>query len=337
MNGSRVIHYLVPRRLRSALPGAAATVAVKFEYRVRLELGDVDLLFQHPPGTVDGRKERLQVLGFLPRPLSDVAEANSAYAYVWNTFFPALFAGATGPVLTLDQRLKEEIKKYLVENGQLPEKGHFAKIRVPGDYPVIHRDFDPKYLSEPHFTLAKGNRFDVEQRFWVANRALGKIPLVATVEYRPKGAGSNAWVPAKNMYVYFKLEPPDKLPGFEAREKRPEMVAGALSYVKGVGASKLRNKIGVSIRNVRKPTKGEPGPRGYLDRHVYNRHLWDPAIVAAADDDPQAGNAYWEFGGKARLMGRGSNVCNPLVQGTVTRENIFVLNNVGQFYATYSP
>ncbi|MBI2900917.1 MAG: hypothetical protein HYY17_12090 [Planctomycetes bacterium] len=121
-----------------------------------------------------------------------------------------------------------------VETPGAPAPGDFAKIRIPGGYSmrwslgssdVFSQDSDPDYwsrldgeespelkdkalsLRKAHFPFGmEDSLFDHERAVWSANRALGKVPLVAKVE---RGPGVNGpWQPVNNATVGFQLIEP---------------------------------------------------------------------------------------------------------------------------------
>lgn len=328
----------VRRRIKGAPRIEVNTVVSPADYRITLRLGDVDLIFQNPPASPAGRKERLQILGLLPYPL-DHADCDTCFQFIWNHYLKKMFA-ASDPTLDpntmgpgdLDRLIKESIEEFLISGGEPPAPGTFAKMRIPGDYRVLHRDFDEKFFSEPQFTLAKGNRFDVEQRFFAANPALGKIPIVAKVEVRPRSGGN--WRAVRDASVFFQLREPDNLPNFVDAPGGNTVVAGALSWMESIAGATLRDSLGQTIKNVRRGNHRKKGPSGYIESYAHNRYQ-DPEFLTSPKKDPQRKNMFWQFGGKRYLTADTEKVHESRNHQNAELENVFVLSPVGTFYQTY--
>jgi hypothetical protein len=216
------------------------------EYQIQLELGDPNDLFDTPSLKRAGKKTRLQVLGLLNRPL-DHPQAEGCFDFSWRHTV-GLFSDlrdASEPVI--DTVLAREIGRFLVQEGKLPEKGEFAKIRVPGGHMPMYAQStlmamfpgDAEYSDEakPYndYQLAS-NRFEVEQSYYDVNPALGKIPLRIRVQSRPLGS-SAAWTDAPGVKVWIQLVKPDPLPAYAAPgnpEEGKHPVAGGFSFHKQV-------------------------------------------------------------------------------------------------------
>jgi hypothetical protein len=303
----------------------------QYEYQLTLNLGDVDSIFANAANTRAGRKERLQVLGLLPRPL-DHDEVDACFDYVWGTYMKRLVAGDDDPVVQgsvgdddIDAAIQQWLPEFLVEKAKLPDPGGFAKLRVPGDYRVFHRDFDKKYFKEMQFTLSRGNRYDVERRFLAANPALGKIPITILLERREENS-TGPWSPAPQKEVNLQLVPPDKLPAYGG-PGGPTDLTGATSWTAQVSGAPVRAQAGKPLKNSRTAMNGGPGPLGYLKRHVTERK-GDPAFAVPNKNDPQKDNIWCEFGGKRRLATDMRDVTSVSANHG---ENVFSLNDLGQF------
>jgi hypothetical protein len=296
-------------------------VNTQYEYQLTLELDDFEPnVFANAINTNPGRMERLQVMGLFKRPINYPTAVN-CLAVSWSYFKTGIFnqpadAGA-------EVHLRQEVRKYVVEDGVLPAPNTFKKIRVPGDYPVFYRKGDAEETTEPEYTLGGGangaqlNRYAVEQRFWNANPAMGKIPLLATVKRRVKGTtGAFAAAPA-NIKVYFQLIKPDDPPNFTPYAGS-KIVAGARSYVSSVAAPPLRTTNTVKSQSQSpKAPKGKPGPAGYLNRQVRKY----PDEVRSSD--PQQCNAHFHLGGKFQMSANPKDLSTPQTAGPNTRANIF--------------
>ncbi len=328
----------VRRRLKGAPRIEVNTVVSPADYRITFRLGDVDLVFNNAANTAAGRKERLQVLGLLPYPL-DHPDADRCFQFVWNNYIKKMFA-AVDPALDAatmsdgktDQLIKEALESFLVSNGALPAVGNFAKLRIPGDYRVLHRDFDEKFFTEPQFTLSKGNRYDVERRFCAANPALGKIPIVAKVEIRPKGGGE--WRPVIGINVFFQLREPDDLPKFADTANASEIVAGALSWTDSVAGAALRASGGKTLKNTRPGKNRKQGPAGYLESYALNRQN-DDKFLKSPSADPQRRNHFWKFGGKRYLASATTRVHEKRLHKGELLDNVFMMIPVGTFNDKY--
>src|SRR5262249_46195227 len=114
----------MPNVLKRLFSGSGGTNSYnappKYEYRISIELGNINSIFPHAKGTADGRKERLQVLGLLPHPL-DHPDADACFRYVWGHYFKRLVAGSDDPAKiqavsdpAADIRLDDYLRAYLI-------------------------------------------------------------------------------------------------------------------------------------------------------------------------------------------------------------------------------
>jgi hypothetical protein len=272
-------------------PVGAKTVAA-MEYQISLELGDIDAMFLHPATSDAGKKERLQVLGLFNRPLKH-QESNDCLTFSWNhakSLFPALQANTSN----IAQDLAPIIANFLVEGGALPAPGQFAKIRIPGNYPVLYSSafleamFEDEEqgteVAKPYekYMLEVANRYLVGQTYFEDNPLLGKIPLLVRVRKRPKGSKLN-WnnAPlAPEAKVYFQLIAPDPLPTYPQPIKKPSTakhdVAGGFSHYNRVSAPALATV-----------------PQQYLTSKI-------DTYLPGAVDNPLTGNAHTDLGGKRK-------------------------------------
>ena len=299
------------------------TVNTPYEYQVELELGDYDttVFAGDAANTNAGKMKRLQVLGLFKRPIN-YATAPQCLAMVWPYFKAEIYPSGTDPAA--EMVLAQAVNDFVVEGGALPTAGTFKKIRVPGDYPVFYRKGDAEELTEPEYTLGGGvggaamDRYKVEQRFWNANPTLGQIPLVATVKRRAKGSKGIYTAAPANIKVYFQLVKPDKLPAY-APYGGSAQGAGATSYVTSVVAPPLRATVTERspLQSPKNPSKGKPGPAGYLGRHV---GVYPQEVRSS---DPQQGNAHWHLGGKFQMGANVKDLSSTQTAGPNTRRNIF--------------
>jgi hypothetical protein len=200
------------------------TLRVKPEYRITLRLGSVEELFPHPPGSPEGRMERMQVLGLFYFPLQhDKAEERFKDAWTW--LKEKILGGQSDA--EADQALQNGLKARIVGGAApaawtvadgpglppdaadpaQPAAANFAKIRVPGGYSFLDTTFMESPNADDAYSLKfTAHRLDaLEREIWTDNKVLGKIPLVVKVEKREPG--SDAWKPAPGVTVHFQLLP----------------------------------------------------------------------------------------------------------------------------------
>ena len=228
------------------------------EYQLRLEMDDVDTLFSAPVTSPAGIKERLQVMGMLNRPLNH-PEIDDCLDFSWPHFdevalhsdvsIDELYGGQCDPVsLAL---LKQMVTEFLVEEGQLPDPGDFAKIRAPGGFGAMYsqnyleatmwENAGLSHAAKPYETFMLGaDRFQAETAFYTANPALGKIPLKATVRRRVKGSTDPWTLMARKAKVYFQLVTPDDISGAPDDDSEFIEVVGGKTYHTGVKAPALQ-------------------------------------------------------------------------------------------------
>lgn len=291
-DGKQVVSYDPgsPRSLGACLQGLET-----YEYRLTLELGDVNDLFRSAGTTDPGRMERLQVLGLLNRPLKHPT-AGDAFRFCWE-YAKRLLPGIDADPTVFERTLRE----YLVSGGALPGPGEFAKVRRHGGFTVNYSQTAMMLrFPEEDFPKAKGyqegkhpaevpyasymlgaERAAVEDAFCDDNPAIGKVPLRIKVERRPVGAADDAWVKApKGSRVYVELVAPDPLPDHQQKgaDQARHALAGGHSHHDQAVAPPLQQK-----------------PADYLKAKVAGFH---PATNQA---DPQAKNAHFILGGKRDL------------------------------------
>lgn len=216
-------------------------------YKLTLELGDIDALFDPIAGGTDPWKEtgvlqRLQVLGYLYTPLghpnlsSPLAGApfrkDGPAQVCWEYFKKRVHK--TDDDAAAIEILKNEVKGNIVAAGHpvsgqvfaaatLPNPSQFAAIRLPGGYgttcsPVTGLRGGDHYFNNSAASAGAAaydfkigyRRSDIEDKVWSENPLLGKIPLIGKVvaEY-PDGRVT----PVPDAPVYFQLTPPDSHSG----------------------------------------------------------------------------------------------------------------------------
>lgn len=208
------------------------TLVIPATYVIELKLGDIDALYDcdaNGKPTALGRKQRLQALGYLYRPLGHT-QIDRAFDKVWE-YYRNVHTKPEGGLPNdeeLNALLQAETRNNIIGRlpsaylrkgqfleGRLPEPDKFGMIRFPGGY--CFNAPEPKYddavVVSP--TDAKYNRdlgddlFTLEDKVFTENEPMGKIPLVATV-HRITLDGQRE--PAQGVTVYFQLVKPDDLP-----------------------------------------------------------------------------------------------------------------------------
>ncbi len=255
------------------------TLVMRPQYRITLRLGEIEDLFPDAIDTDEGLMARLQVLGLFYFPLkhSKAKEAlkgktvplSNGYSVVytgcWDWVKSKIFGGVD------DAKGKEIIQKALKERivsgaiypfstvGQstfthgLPEKGSFAKIRLPGAYTHTHENwvpvndnYDAAYTPDAEFgdRLSTAEDYSWNPKSGSYNRVLGKIPLVAKVEKQV--SPSAGWETAAGVTVYFQLQTPDPLPAANntinpgyAQFASPSVTAGVRTALDGYEKAKF--------------------------------------------------------------------------------------------------
>ncbi|MBX3469255.1 MAG: hypothetical protein KF878_20465 [Planctomycetes bacterium] len=277
------------------------TPARREQYRVSLRLGrrELDDLFAHAEGDDVGCMERLQALGLFRRPLSH-PEAKACYEVVWRHCKEQLYrarladAGEDEVDDRLAALLADELPAYLVDGGELPEKGKFAKLRIDGTYTSFYHHL----LEEDMPFQQASDRYEVEALFLRDNPALGKLPIVAAVEVKDVDGSDADWAPARDVSVHLQLVKPDTLPVFQAPRDpaAPGAAASRLGRPRLPGEKTVAGAKSKYLQVVAPARTG--GPDEFLRKRVHGYKDDDPA-------DPQAGNAHFDLGGKRKMFDDG--------------------------------
>lgn len=251
----------------------------QYEYKVEVELDDVRSLFLSPENSPRGRRERLDVLGLLNRPL-DHPEARDAERFAWE------HARRVCPGIDAPGALDQAVKDFIVEGGALPARGAAARALVPLRTAL--------YTRSKYFELALGgngvdltqhniarhslgsNPADADRAFYAANPALGRIPLKVRVRHREKGS-LTPWDQAPlsaGVTVFLQLVPPDDLAAPNAPAPAAGPALGGTAYFAGPAAPALEQAP--QMWSTEKVGGDNPAPPG----------------------DPQAGNAWHARGGR---------------------------------------
>src|SRR3989440_2528238 len=309
------------------------TLIIRTEYRISIQLGDIEDLFPDAPNTAAGRMARLQVLGYFYYPLKHAKAltafngitaaagppATPAVTGLWSYFKANILGGAD------DAKADAEIQRMLgvrvLEGGGFPAPAddpakpvdaNFCKVRIPGGYSLLSAA-DLPALDLNNDPAATYNKWDIrkdlygiETQFRKDNTVLGQIPLVVLVEKRDPD--TNEWKPVKDAWVYFQLVDTYDLPAFDktkdvtAQFNRPtlrESSVGPPVAAAGAGPGLL--------------TKTEETPTG---ARAYKK------------DDPQKGNSPHDRGGE---QGQGA-----LGDGTDVVDHIFQTKSVKGFNEDHS-
>jgi hypothetical protein len=313
------------------------TLVVRAAYRIALRLGDIDALFSENPGTEKGRMQRLQVLGLFYWPLDHTKAAQAfrgrpgtpanaatdipavdpvmgAWEYFWRRILgQASEAGADDKLkIMIEDRILDGLPPA-AEDPVRPKLDNFAKIRIPGGYSIL-RSWQNMFLNfnvDPAYAFSLGDDlYALETRFRAANPALGKIPLVATVE--KLDPYTMEWKPAKDQWVYFQLQEPYKLPDFDP--------------AKDVNDPQQFNRP-----PLRETSIGPPGALSGAGPHALTDSEENPTAGATKPNaaDPQKRNAHKDRGG---LRGHGD-----ITAGSDVAGHIFAIASTRGFNAVHSP
>lgn len=206
--------------LTDAATATVNALVIRPTYRISLKLGDIDALCPEEPNTPEGRRRRLQLLGYLYEKLTD-ATAVAAGNTVWTWY--------TTELTKTDATLADQLVDEIVDGGELPAEGEFKRIRVPGGYCYNRTDSSAALRG----TVVGGNhaKFNREKGLWDDNSVLGAIPIIAKVESK---TGDDAWSPASDVTVYLQLQKPDDL---VAADKPPAMRDGTSLFTPAPASS----------------------------------------------------------------------------------------------------
>ena len=174
--------------------------------RIRLRYGDLDLAFD-PVATVLGKKQRLQALGWYYEVIvgaaagNNVTEAYTNCLAAWRRNRERTLGAPFANDAALEADMQARIRNFVVENGVLPAPGAMVQVMVPGAL-TFNNSADLGRGGAPPGPLP-AVRFNDEGTMWANNAALGRIPLIATVEEDQNGT----WVVSPNRMVHFQLIP----------------------------------------------------------------------------------------------------------------------------------
>ncbi len=217
---------------------------VDYEYQIELTLDEPGDLFLSPENAPRGRRERLDLLGLINRPLNH-PEAIPAGVYGWK------HARAVVPGIDNAGALDDAVKNFLVEGGALPAPGNAARMFIPTRTALYTRS---KYFeltlgaggaNLANYEIAKfslgANPFDADAAFYAGNAALGRIPLKVKVRHRVKGSNTPWHLADDSPYVTVVLQllAPDDLPTPPMPAPAPSAALGGTAYFAGPVAPAL--------------------------------------------------------------------------------------------------
>jgi hypothetical protein len=238
--------------------------------RISVQLGDIDSIYE-PVNTVLGKKQRLQALCHYYEAITGAAAGNNVTEAYTNclayfrrkreTTLGAVFANDAG----MEADLQAQVRQFILQGNALPAVGAESRIRVPGALTFsATNDLGAGGIADG--TALPSVRYNDEQALWNANPALGKIPLLLTVEKQVGGA----WVPSPNDWVHIQLIPP----------------------FHDAAANELNDLNALRNQSLQGPPPGAAvaaGPRQFITDAI--QHSFDAT-------DPQRYNAHSSRGGK---------------------------------------
>jgi hypothetical protein len=241
--------------------------------RLRVRLGDLDAVFEPVTG-VHGKKQRLQALGHYYERFTASTGATSTEAFErCLAYWRAKRERARGRTFADDPDfeadLQDQVRRFVVEGGELPAPGAETRIRLPGAVSCESLD-ELDFVGVPAGSPLPSVRFHRETAMWDGHGALGRIPIVAKLEVLRDGS----WVAAAGEDVHFQLIPPFY--------DDPD--------------AELADVHALRDRSARPPCKGWPsGP----DEVAGPQQFITNEIAKAFDEhDPQRYNARVSLGGK---------------------------------------
>ena len=304
------------------------TLRLRSTYRLTLRLGAFEELFPHAPNTVEGRMERMQLLGLYYYPLkhrralqafNGISASGTAPAVrgIWDYFKTRVLNGADDAAA--DQELQRMLREWIVAGGNLPPAvdssstptaANLAKLRLPGGYSFLTSDEPPclNLNADPNYTeLTFGrNLYTAESKYRRDNPVLGQVPLVAKVE--KFDMTSCEWHAAPEATVYVQLVDPYALPAFDPSQPVTQQLNHPALRTTSIGPPAAASGAGPN-----RLVSREENPSGPL---------------APSPTDPQRGNCPHGRGGN---QGQGN-----LTDGSDVAGVIFSTGSVPGFNAAHS-
>ncbi len=117
-------------------PAAKNKLVVRVQRRITVELGDLDAVFA-AANTVQGKKQRLQALGYYYEPLSAAAANTATEAYtrcleIWRKRREEKTGRKIKSAAEIAKELPIHVREFIVDKGKLPASGGERRVRVPG-------------------------------------------------------------------------------------------------------------------------------------------------------------------------------------------------------------
>lgn len=268
-----------PNRIFSREPLPCNPADVGRRYRIRLELGDPNLMF--PTIGADsaadaGIRQRLQAVGFLYHPLNS-GEINTIATHAWDHFKTVTGAASDGAART---QLEQMVRDVIVDQNALPGDGEFKRLRMPGTYCVTNADLAGGFFGNPG--TGQHPRFVLEQTIFDANPSLGQVPIIAVVEER----SGEDWLPApQGLDVHFQLIEPEEVPATDA------------AAPPALRSAPVTGSVNTHTNNATTPPTNTVftfNMTGSPDTYITNERNRN----ATTGGDPQVDNAHSSVGGK---------------------------------------
>jgi len=266
------------------------SLVVRPEYRISLELGNINDLFVHKQDSLEGKMERMQVAALFYFPMNH-DKAKDAVKFGWKYYKETILQENDDKKAF--EKLAERIQNFVVDGGELPppaedpakpEAKNLKKIRFPGCYTYIDTDntpFHPNHDGNYKIPMDTKNMWKAEEMCLHDNPILGAIPLIAKVEKLENKSGE--WKPVKDATVYFQLADPyefDKFPAFD----------DSVSPSQQINCPPLRKTDMHSDPDGNDETKG---PHKHVKAAIEKE--------AKTDGDPQVDNCHKKYNGKRGL------------------------------------
>ncbi len=162
--------------------------------RITIRLGDLDAVFD-PVGTVLGKKQRLQALGYYyevitgPAAGNNVTEAFTNCLAAWRRKREATLGAPFANDAAVEADMQAQIRVFVLEGGALPAVGGEVRVLLPGAL-TFNNNADLGAGGNADGTALPSLRFNDEGTMWANNLPLGKIPIIALVE-KDTGGGSS--------------------------------------------------------------------------------------------------------------------------------------------------
>jgi hypothetical protein len=181
---------------------------VRLPRRITVRLGDLDLVFD-PVGTVLGKKQRLQALGYYYEQISGAAAGNAVTEgytnclAAWRAKREGALAASFGSDAAFESDMQDSVRNFVLDGNALPPVGAEVKVRLPGAL-TFSDDTVLGAGAAADGSPLPSRRFNDETAFWNAHGFLGQIPITFKVEKLQGGS----WIPAPSEFVHVQLIAP---------------------------------------------------------------------------------------------------------------------------------